>query len=247
MSARVAIFENGEALAHAAAETMVLVIQAAAAARGRALVALSGGGTPRPLYERLIRPPYRAALPWEQIHFFWGDERVVPPEDPGSNYGQFAAILGSLAQRTHLHRVRGELDPDAAAEAYAEALAAQAGEQRAWPRFDLVLLGLGSDGHTASLFPGERDPAEDTVPVLAVTGEYDDRPAQRVTLTPALFNDAAHVLFLVSGASKAEAVRAALEEKRQPLERPAQRIRPVGGRLAWFLDRLAAASLAQSD
>jgi 6-phosphogluconolactonase len=214
------------------------------AARGRALIALAGGGTPRPLYRRLTEPPYRRALSWERLHFFWGDERLVPPEDPGSNYGQFVELIGELADRASLHRVRGELELGAAAAAYTRELAAVAEGEQLWPRFDLVLLGLGSDGHTASLFPGQRDPAEDTAPVLAVTGEYEDRPAQRVTLTPALFNDAAHVIFLVSGDAKAEAVRAALQEKVRPVERPAQRIRPANSRVTWFLDRAAASLLS---
>ena len=252
MTPRVRIFEDSEDLAYGAAELMVLLVQAAVAARGRALVALAGGGTPQPLYRRLTRSPYRSAFPWVQTHFFWGDERVVPPDDPGSNYGQFVAEVGGLAQKSTLHRMRGELDPGAAAAEYGRELAEVAGGDRLWPRFDLVLLGLGGDGHTASLyrsispfrrFFGRRDPAEETAPVLAVTAEYEGRPAQRVTLTPALFNDAAHVLFLVSGASKAEAVRAALEEKVRPLERPAQRIRPTDGRVAWFIDRPAASRL----
>lgn len=241
---RILVFADETALARAAAEYLALLAQAAVAARGRFLAALSGGGTPAPLYRNLTTAPFRAALPWSALHFFWGDERCVPPADPGSNFGSFAAILGDLAGQTHLQRVRGELAPGAAADDYAARLAAAADGARAWPRFDLVLLGLGRDGHTASLFPGRFDPVEDSVPVLAVQGNYDGRPAERVTMTPAVFNEAAHLAFLVTGADKADAVAATLHGPREPDRYPAQRIQPRAGLVTWFLDRQAAAALS---
>jgi 6-phosphogluconolactonase len=215
--------------------------------RGVASFVLAGGGTPLAVYRALSRPPYAETVPWESVHFFWGDERLVPPDDPGSNY---RAAWESLLSRVpvadaHIHRIRGELDDAAAAADYATQLRDWAathdpGAPRPWPRFDLVLLGLGADGHTASLFPGS--PVEADGPVMAVTAEYEGRPAGRVTLTPPALNDAYHVAFLVSGSSKAQAVYQTLHTD-NPAHYPAQRIRLKTGRVTWLLDRAAAAAL----
>lgn len=140
----------------------------------------------------------------------------------------------------NIHRVRGELPPAAAVLDYTAQLRAFAANGRDWPRFDLVLLGLGSDGHTASLFPGS--PAADApgTAVQAVTADYEDRPSQRLTLTPPVFNDARHILFLVTGANKAQAVTAVLEGPFDPVQWPAQRIQPHRGTVTWFIDQAAA-------
>jgi 6-phosphogluconolactonase len=239
----VTIFADAAALARAAVSRWLALAETAVAARGRFSVALSGGSTPRALFELLGQPPFAAAL-WAQTHVFWSDERLVPPDDPGSNYRQAQDLLLSRAPlpAANVHRVHGELNPQAAAEAYTKQLHAFAAG-RGWPRFDLVLLGLGSDGHTASLFPGEPDPAEQRVPVLAVTADYQDRPARRVTFTPLLINAARHVLFLVSGADKANALAATLRGPHDPARYPAQRIRPVDGALTWLVDQAAARRL----
>ena len=226
-----------EDVAGAGAEYVVAGLRAALDASDTASLVLAGGNTPLALYARLVE----ADLPWERVHVFWGDERLVPPDDPGSNH---AAAHDALLSRVSLpeanvHRVKGELEPASAVADYAEQLRAFAQQHDAgcpspWPRFDVALLGLGEDGHTASLFPGS--PATCVVPVQAVEAEYDGRPAQRVTLTPIVFNHARRVAFVATGANKAAAVAAALGPQRDPDHHPAQRITPEEGEVVWFLD-----------
>jgi 6-phosphogluconolactonase len=214
-------------------------------------VALSGGGTPQRLYELLAAPPFRECVPWERVHIFWGDERAVPPDHPGSNYHQAReALLEHVPLPPgNVHRVRGELGPDAAARAYADELRAFFGAR--WPAFDLLLLGLGDDGHTASLFPGSTllttngsaALRETEQPVLGLTAQYQDRPARRVTLTPPAINAARNVFFLVSGATKAQTLWAVLYGPHQPDLFPAQVVRPADGHVLWLVDEEAASGL----
>lgn len=210
--------------------------------RGVAALVLSGGGTPVAVYRHLAGESF--PIDWGRVHVFWGDERLVPPDDPGSNFhsAQDALLRQVPIPAGNIHRIRGELP---AAEAVADyhtrlrgwAAVHDPGAPHPWPRFDLVLLGLGEDGHTASLFPGS--PVAPAEPVLAVTADYQGRPAGRVTLTPLVFNDARHLMFLITGANKAPAIRAMSEVL--DLERfPAQRIRPEQGQVSWLLDRAAA-------
>jgi 6-phosphogluconolactonase len=202
-------------------------------------VALAGGGTPHRLYELLAAPPFREQIPWERVHAFWGDERCVPPDEPGSNYHVARETLLDHVPLPpdNIHRVRGELDPERAARAYAGELREFFGAP--WPAFDLVLLGMGDDGHTASLFPGADALHEKTWPVVGVSAQYQDRPARRVTLTPPAINAARQVMFLVVGASKAETLRAVLEGPFQPQVLPAQIVQPTDGHLAWLVDGAA--------
>ena len=182
------IFKEYEALSLAAAEIFIRAGGAAIEARGRFLVALSGGSTPSGMFRLLASEPHRDQVDWENTFVFWGDERCVPPDDEGSNYHQANEILLSQVPipRKNIHRVKGELVPYEAANAYAQTLKEFANPGFDWPRFDLVLLGMGADGHTASLFPGS--PVEVDSPTLAVTADYEGRPAERVTLTPPVFN-----------------------------------------------------------
>lgn len=214
----------------------------AVAQRGRFLVALSGGSTPRALFTLLARPPYATQLPWARTEIYWGDERLVPPDDPQSNYGQARRLLLDHVPvpPEQVYRMRGELPAAEAAAAYTAVLREKAAHGRAWPRLDLALMGLGADGHTASLFPGA-PPAQD--PVIAVTADYQGRPAARVTLTPLVFNDARLLLFLVAGADKAAAVSAVLQGPRDPINLPAQRLDNAPGETIWLLDEDAAANL----
>lgn len=237
-----------EDVAGAAADYVVEGLRAALDDNATASLVLSGGGTPLALYARLAQPAVADGLDWARVHVFWGDERLVPPDDPGSN---FAAAQESLLRHVpipeaNVHRVKTELDEAAAIADYAEQLRAFAqrhdpGCPSPWPRFDVVLLGLGEDGHTASLFPGSE--AACIVPVQPAEAEYDGRPARRVTLTPIVFNDARRVVFLVTGANKAAATAAALGPERDPDRFPAQRIDPAGGEVVWFLDGAAANKL----
>ena len=226
------ILPDREAVSHAAAVRLV------ALAAGRAdsspfTIALSGGSTPRRLFELLACPPYRTQLPWDHIHLFWGDERSVPPHHADSNYRMTReALLDHVdIPAQNVHRIRGELPPPEAAQLYRAELKTWMGKN---PRFDLVLLGVGDDGHTASLFPGAPSLEEQDQTAIAVYAPHLD--SWRVTLTLPVLNRAQHVLFLVSGANKAPAL--ARIRAGDPL--PAGRIRPSRGTLTWLLDRGAA-------
>lgn len=243
--AQIRTFAKREAMSQAAARFIVKVATEALRRRNRFLLALSGGGTPKPIYQQLAGQAFRVQVDWAAVHFFWGDERCVAPTRPGSNYGQAKLLLlDPLAvPADNIHRVKGELAPEEAAADYRRRLAEFAGGGLAWPTFDLALMGLGSDGHTASLFPGHPAPGEDHLAAIAVTADYEDRPAQRVSLTPPVFNSARNVLFLAAGAAKANAVAAVLAPNADLEEWPAARIRPGAGRLYYFLDQAAAAAI----
>lgn len=239
----VRIFENLEALSETAALLVIESCRQAVTQRGRALIALSGGNTPAPLYDLLARTPYAEQVEWLRVHVFWGDERCVPPEDLNSNYRQATdALLSRVPLPTqNVHRVRSEMAPSEAAAAYALTLKMFASPPLDWPRFDVVLLGMGEDGHTASLFPGS--PVDMPGATAAVTADYQGRPARRVTLTPQVFNAARRVLFLASGESKSDTLASVLNGDYRPGLLPAQRIRPSDGQLIWMVDQAAASRL----
>ncbi len=227
-------------LAAAAADVVETELAAAVDRDGAATLVLSGGSTPRALYRLLATPERRARVPWDRVEFLFGDERCVRPIDVDSNYRMaHEALLGALAPDPgSVHRIRGELPPGEAAADYEARLRARFGEAGP-PRFDLVLLGLGGDGHTASLFPG--DAALDETARLAVAARAPVEPRDRVTLTFPVLNAARRVLFLVAGADKAPAVaRVASGDATAP----AARVAPAAGRCTWLLDRAAAAGIA---
>lgn len=245
--AEIIVRSDERAVAKAAAERFAAAVTQAVEQRGQALVALSGGTTPLAMFHLLAQPPYLTDLPWDKIQLFWADERLVPPNDPGSNYGAAEQTLLQHVPlpRANIHRMRGEWPADLAVADYAAQLAALAEMDHtkpAWPRFDLVLLGLGSDGHTASLFPGSAVVV--AAPVIVAHAEYDGRPAERLSLTPPVINAAREVVFVATGEAKAGAVAAVLEGDRDPVRRPAQRIQPSDGALVWLLDRAAAGQSA---
>jgi len=237
---------DARALARQAAELFVTLAQRAAGEEGaRFTVALSGGGTPKALYGLLAAPPYAGQVPWERVHLFWGDERHVPPDNEESNYRMVnEALLSSIAiPAENVHRVRAE-EPDAAGVArdYADNLRGFFDLQpNEWPRFDLVLLGLGPDGHTASLFPGT-DALHDTTHLVAApfVAKFN---AHRITLTAPALNNAATVAFLVAGAEKAAVLRDVIDGPRDVDRLPAQLIAPTNGTLVWMLDEAAAGKL----
>lgn len=237
------IYPDLDALSRAAAAAFIESSARAITRRGRCLVALSGGNTPMELYELLAATPYAEQVDWPHVHVFWGDERSVPPEDLDSNYRQAHDALLSRVPipASNIHRVQGESEPEDAAIAYALTLKGFASPPLDWPRFDLVLLGLGEDGHTASLFPGSE--VDMIGATAAVTAKYQDRPANRVTITPQVFNAALRVLFLVSGESKSATVADVLNGSYRPALLPAQRIHPSDGELIWMLDQAAAGRL----
>jgi 6-phosphogluconolactonase len=244
MSAEVRVFDDAGALAEAAARTIGDVARRAVRERGRFMIALAGGATPRLTYMRLAQAPWIDAVPWDRTWVFFGDERGVPPEHPDSNYRMAQeTLLGKVpVPPERVFRMAGErADLDEAAADYARALAAAFGTRRGeLPRFDLILLGMGIDGHTASLFPGSPALKEVFRPVVAVHAAAAAVP-QRLTLTYPVLNRAAHVVFLVAGAEKARAVKAVLRDG-APL--PAGLVQPEDGRLLWMLDRPAAALLS---
>jgi len=240
----VRIADDAAALAAIAAREVVDVARAAVAARGRFAVALAGGSTPRATYRLLAEPPLATQMPWDRTLVFFGDERGVPPDHPQSNYGMArTALLQHVPiPPDHVFRIAGEsADPDAVAADYAKTLAEALGVRRGEvPRLDLILLGLGIDGHTASLFPGSPVLKETFRTVAAVHAAAASVP-QRFTLTYPVLNAAACVIYIVSGAEKAKIVKAALGDRSTGL--PAAMVRPSDGRLLWILDRAAAAAL----
>jgi 6-phosphogluconolactonase len=245
-SPAIKVFPKKVALDVFAAATILELAISAANARGIFHFVLSGGGTPDSLYERLASSPIVERFPWGASHFYWGDERAVPPIEVGSNYRQAHETLLSKvpANEANIHRIKGELNPQRAAEDYANQLLEQAKPGFDWPRFDVVLLGVGADGHTASLFPGLENQEEPKQPVMPVTAHYGGRPANRISLTPVIFNSARNIIFLVTGVDKASAVAASLEGEYVPLQKPTQRIRAQNGQVFWLLDEAAAGQLS---
>jgi 6-phosphogluconolactonase len=239
---QVRVFPDIESLSRAAAELFSQVTDRAITERKRLLVALSGGTTPQVMFQILTQPPFKQSIPWEKIHFFWCDERLVSHEHPESNFGQAFQRLFTRVNipEENLHRIHGEESPAQAVKAYQKELELFSEDDLKWPRFDLAFLGLGADGHTASLFPGAISPAEMAFPVLAVTVDYQGRPAGRVTLTPLVLNSARNLIFMVSGKDKAHAVDQTLHGATDMEKWPVQRIRPVDGKIIWLLDNQAA-------
>lgn len=238
-------FLDNEQLSHYAAEQVVTAAQRSLANHGRFMIALSGGGTPQPLYQLLAQSPYAEQIAWDKTFVFWADERCVPPNDEGSNYRLAAeTFLNHVSiPAENIIRVKGELEPQAAADDYVNQLARFGSPERPWPILDIAIMGMGSDGHTASLFPGS--PREMPAPAVAVTADYDGRPANRVSLTPQVFNDARLLVFLVTGVNKANTLAAVLDGPHQPDQYPVQRIQPTNGQILWLTDEAAAQQLPQ--
>jgi 6-phosphogluconolactonase len=235
------VYDDLAALSSAAAAEFAEIAARASAARGRFTVALTGGSTPERAYRLLASPPLHDSVPWSHTHIFFGDERCVPPDSPESNFGMAnRTILGMLGDVGGIYRMEGELpDHDEAARRY-EAEIARVFELSpgGLPVFDLVLLGMGPDGHCASLFPHK--PALNVTDRIAVATAPGLKPfVDRVTLTFPVLNNAENVLFMVAGAEKAAALGRVLDGPPDPDGLPSQRIRPTSGRLVWLVDRTA--------
>ncbi|HEV2707614.1 MAG TPA: 6-phosphogluconolactonase [Pyrinomonadaceae bacterium] len=235
------VFDDAEQVARATAARFVELADLSLRERGNFSVALSGGSTPRRVYE-LLAADFGERVRWPSVEIFFGDERCVPPEHRDSNYRMADEALLSRVPLSpaSVHRMACEDDADEGARRYEQQLRAYFKDQE-WPRFDLVMLGMGEDGHTASLFPYTRALGEQQAWVVANRVEHLE--ALRLTLTVPAINHARHVLFNVVGAGKAERLREVLQGARDPERLPAQLIRPTTGRLAWFLDRAAAEKL----
>lgn len=240
--AELKVFDDLDALARAAAEEIAKSAQEAIAERGRFTIALSGGSTPKPVYRLLAHAP---RIDWRRVHVFWGDERHVPPDHAESNFGMAHGELLSKIPipPENVHRMRAENpNVERAADEYAWTLRSAFNlEEGELPRFDLVLMGIGDDGHTASLFPGSDAVREQSRLVIAPWVEK--LGAHRITLTPPVFNHARLALFLVSGEEKADALKSILEGGFEPDLHPAQIVKPGEGRLVWMVDRAAASRL----
>ncbi|MGH2607449.1 MAG: 6-phosphogluconolactonase [Tepidiformaceae bacterium] len=245
----VRILPDVEALSRAAAREFVELSRAAVAARGRFAVALAGGSTPRRIYELLAEPEHHDQVDWPRVELFWGDERPVPPEHPDSNYGMAAAALLTKVdlRPERIHRIQAERpDRKAAACDYQVEIARVLGARPdgSPPVFDLILLGMGADGHTASLFPDTEALREQHCHVVA--NYVPKLGSERITLTFPIINRASDILIVVAGAEKARTLRAVLEGPRAVERLPSQLLRPVAGRLTWLIDWAAASALTAS-
>lgn len=239
----IAIYPDADQLSQAAAQYFVQVANEAIVSHGRFTVALSGGSTPKKLYSLLAAEPYRSQINWSLVEVFWGDERCVSPDDPESNYHlAWEGLLSKVPVPTsQIHRVPAdEADRDAASHNYEEEIK-RAFSTDGIPSFDLIQLGMGPEGHTASLFPHQESLQETQRLIMPVT--VPKPPPPRLTFTPPLLNAARHIQFLVTGAEKADAVQAVLEGPYQPTEYPAQIVRPQNGEVTWMLDTTAASKL----
>lgn len=243
------VLPNVDRLSDAVAHRFVSSANAAIQARGEFIVALSGGSTPKRVYARLATEPFVSSLDWSRVHILWGDERCVPPDHEASNFRMARETLLDLVPvpQANVHRIRGEDDPAGAAATYERVLRTVLRTPSGAPRtasgfrLDLVFLGLGRDGHTASLFAGA---ASLQANAQWVAAEYVHAVSMwRVTLKAILINAAAETAFVVAGEAKAAIVRKVLQGPHRPHELPAQLIVPTTGRLCWFLDAPAAAGL----
>ena len=234
-------FDAPDELTNAAADLVLDAARAAVRDRGRFIWCLSGGTTPAMLYRKLASEPYAARLPWDRTYVFWGDERWVPADHPDSNA---RAARDELLSRVPLPQdhirpiVTTAIEPEASAAAAERAVRTLLGPDL---RPDLVLLGLGEDGHTASLFPGTAALGERTA--LFVANRVPSLDGWRITATLTLLNAARHIAFLVTGASKARTLRQVLFPEAETMVLPASMVRPADGKLTWLLDREAASLL----
>ena len=242
MKSDIRIFRDLEALSHHAVDLFIDQAKTSIQDHQRFLVALNGGSTPTRLFQ-LLGNDYKEKVDWSKTHIFWGDERCVPYDDPGSSYGQARDAFMSQVNipESNIHPVNTSLNPPEAAVDYANVLRGFASPPLDFPRFGLVLLGMGEDGHTASLFPGST--VQVTEPVIPVTANYQDRPANRVSLTQRVFNQAHTVVFMATGEKKAVTLAEVLSDRYNPELYPAQRIDPKDGQLIWLIDEVSADKL----
>jgi len=241
MSAGRHTYPDEQSAAEHCARHLVGLLEEALAGRQRASLVLSGGRTPRLLFQKLVMEPFR----WDRVHLFWVDERPVPPTDPESNYrlAEDWLILPAHIPRQQVHRILGELAPDRAARRYQEEIREFFGlTPGELPRFDVIQCGMGADAHTASLFPGE--PLIEDREHLAAAVFVEKLRQWRVTLLPGVLLNAGNIVMLVTGADKDEAVRAVFREDYDPKRYPAQMLLRHGSNVTWFLDEAASRLMA---
>jgi 6-phosphogluconolactonase len=242
MHKQIHVLKSQTELITAASELITTAIVQAVHGRGACAVALAGGNTPRAVYQALARENRRKAIPWHGLHLFWGDERMVPPDHELSNFrmANEALLLQASMPAGNIHRIKGELAPEAAARDYREEL--QRYFKNPAPIFDLILLGLGEDGHTASIFPKTHAVFENSQTAIAVFVPQLNQ--WRVTLTLPVINLARKVVFLVAGKAKAQIAASVLKLEGIEAKWPASMVRPTSGELHWMLDAEAASLLS---
>jgi 6-phosphogluconolactonase len=241
---QIAIYPDLDTLSNEAARYIVRLASESIVTHGRFTIALSGGSTPKKLYGLLGSEPYRGQIDWNQVEIFWSDERCVPPDDPESNYAMAQQVLLSNIPipANQVHRMPADQpDREAASLAYARDMLRTFGTDGV-PSFDLIQLGMGPEGHTASLFPHQPSLHEQQRLVMQVS--VPKPPPDRLTFTPPLLNAARHILFLVTGSEKVDAVHAVLEGEHNSDEYPAQIVRPDHGDVVWMLDTSASAKIS---
>ncbi len=239
MKSKIHIFEDNSAVAAAFAAWLAQWLHG----KPKVTIALSGGSTPKLLF-RVLSEQYADTIDWPAVHLFWGDERCVSPDNAESNFGMTRDLLLQKVDlpRANIHRIHGEANPQSEASRYSE-------EIKTWvapgpdglPRFDLIILGMGSDGHTASIFPHQMELL--TSEKICAIAVHPETGQHRISLTGPVINAAAEVAFLVTGDSKMQKVRAILNQEPGYLDFPSAHIQPTEGQLHWFLDRAAAAGL----
>ena len=237
----ISVYRDTADLEQNAAEEITRIIKAAISERGTCFVVLSGGETPRQIYRRLGREPFKDRVNWNLVHLFFSDERSVPPNDSQSNYGMVERSLLSWIDipRQNVHRIRGEVDGALAAQEYEKELTSTFGDMPV--RLDLVLLGVGEDGHVASMFPGTDVVHEQSALVRPVMNPNQN--IRRVTLTFPIINNAREILFLVSGKRKSAAVQRVLGTSKPTVDLPATMVHPIDGSIRWLMDHDAASQI----
>jgi 6-phosphogluconolactonase len=233
------IFQTADEVVHSLADDLKTYSE-----QGRPVhISLSGGSTPKMLFKLLASAPYATAIQWQNLHFWWGDERCVAPDDAESNYGEANALLFSQVQipAENIHRILGENDPASEAERFAREMADLIPAQDGTPVFDWILLGVGADGHTASLFPGATNYQE---PALAIVASHPESGQLRVSKSAKVLQAAKRISYLVLGAGKADIVHEIHTTAAEALPYPAAKVQSSQGETEWYLDKDAAAKIA---
>lgn len=233
------VFDTPEQVVASLAETVMNLSQQAHVVH----ISLSGGSTPKLLFRMLARPPYAEAIHWQNLHFWWGDERCVEPTDPESNFGEANSLLFRHVDLpdANIHRIRGESEPEQEAQRLAREMAEVVPHKNGLPSFDWILLGMGTDGHTASIFPDQTDFDDQALTFVA---NHPESGQKRISKTVRLLENAARITYLVLGESKADVIKEIHDQPAEALSYPAAKIQARHGLTEWFLDTAAAKALA---
>ncbi|WP_305454970.1 6-phosphogluconolactonase [Photobacterium leiognathi] len=236
------VFETPQDVVVSLADTMMTMSQQAKPVH----ISLSGGSTPKLLFKTLAQAPYATDVNWNNLHFWWGDERCVEPTDPESNFGEANELLlqNVAIPAENIHRIRGEEDPAVESARFTQEMEAAIPHKNGMPAFDWILLGMGTDGHTASLFPNQTNFDD---PALSVIATHPDSGQKRISKTARLLENADRITYLVLGESKAEVLQEINNNPAEALAYPAAKIKAVNGKTEWFLDSAAAKLLAQGE